>query len=75
MDDPTTRAVYNFIQDYIRQHRYSPTIREISAAWYVSRSNVIRYLLELEELGLIQRDPGVARSISLVNDSESPPAS
>jgi SOS-response transcriptional repressor LexA len=66
MADPTSEAVYIFIRDYIREHHYSPTIREISKACYVSRSNVIRYLVKLEELGLIQRDPGVPRSISLV---------
>jgi SOS-response transcriptional repressor LexA len=65
MDDPTTQAIFDFIGNYIDQHGYAPNVREIGKAGYVSRAYVIRYLMILEEMGLIRRDPRIARGISL----------
>lgn len=65
MDDETTQAVFDFIGDYVNQHGYAPSVREIANSCFVSRSNVIRYLVILEEIGLIRRDPRIARGISL----------
>jgi DNA-binding MarR family transcriptional regulator len=65
-DNPTLKAIYTFICDYWEQFGYGPSLREIAKASYISKPNVYRYLDRLEEIGLITRDPGRARSITLV---------
>ena len=65
MDDATTQVIFDFIGDYIDQHGYAPSVREIAHSCYVSRSYVIPYLVTLEEMGLIRRDPRIARGISV----------
>ena len=65
MDDPTTLAIFDFIGDYIDQHGYAPSVREIAKSSYISRSYVIRYLVILEEMGVIRHESRIARGISL----------
>ncbi|MBI5670287.1 MAG: MarR family transcriptional regulator [Chloroflexi bacterium] len=70
MDEQTVYAVYAFIRVYIREWGYAPSIREIARACYISPGNVYRYLDKLEGKGLIERQPGVARSIRLLVDEQ-----
>jgi SOS-response transcriptional repressor LexA len=65
MDDQTTLTIFDFIGDYIDQRGYAPNVREMAKSCYVSRSYVVRYLVILEEMGLIRRDGRIARGISL----------
>jgi SOS-response transcriptional repressor LexA len=65
MDDTTTQAIFDFIGDYIQQRGYAPNVREIGKACFVSHSSVNQFLIKLEAIGLIRRDPHVARGISL----------
>ncbi|MBZ0291669.1 MAG: hypothetical protein K8L99_03795 [Anaerolineae bacterium] len=60
-----------FIKAYAAQHGFPPTIREMSAGCFMSRTNVIRYLDKLEATNRIQREPGIPRGIMILNDDES----
>jgi repressor LexA len=60
--------VYAYIRAYIQEHTYPPTLKEIADAHFMSRSNVTRYLDRLQGMGLIARDPGRSRGITLLDD-------
>ncbi|MEM6528760.1 MAG: FaeA/PapI family transcriptional regulator [Chloroflexota bacterium] len=68
MDRPLedmTEQVYDFIADYIAEHGFPPSTREMAAAVYISRGAVARHLDRLEIAGRIARTPGRARGIRL----------
>jgi SOS-response transcriptional repressor LexA len=47
-------------------HLYGPTLREIAAAMGISSLNGVKGHLErLEEKGVVERKPGIARGIQL----------
>jgi len=58
-------VVYAFIEKFIHEHGYSPSMREIGFGCHIGRSTVLRYLDRLEAQGRISRELGTARSISL----------
>lgn len=63
--------VLEFIRDYIEQHGYSPSIREIAAGVGLASSSAALYqVLRLEGAGLIVRDEGIARSIRLAAEEK-----
>ena len=64
--DANADSVLAFVAQYIHTHGHSPSQREIGAACFMSRSNVVRYLDLLEAWGYIRREPGVPRTISLI---------
>ena len=69
MDHSTTEQVYAFIQTYTEDHPgLSPSQREIAQACFLSQPAVIRHLDRLEQQGRIQREPGQARSIRIIED-------
>ncbi len=57
--------VYLFIKQYVTQHTYPPTQREIADHCYLARTSVPRYLTELEKQGRIHIEPKVRRGITL----------
>ena len=59
------KEVLLFIQKYIYDHGYSPSIREISKAVYMSRNAVHYHLYKMVELGYLSITPKTARSIVL----------
>lgn len=60
-------AILTFIEKFIDEHGYPPTIREIGAGVGISSTSLVqRYLLALERDGLIKRQPAIARGIRLV---------
>lgn len=64
------RMVLEYIQDYCKEHGYPPSVRDIGkAVGLKSSSTVHMYLVQLEELGYIRRDPARPRAIVL-NDNE-----
>lgn len=75
MSKPLTsrqRSVYEFIESYIDQKGYGPTVREIAEAVNLSSPSTVHvHLKTLEEKGYIVRDPMKSRSISLPNKHES----
>ncbi|MEG1547713.1 MAG: transcriptional repressor LexA [Clostridia bacterium] len=59
-------SIYEFIQSYINQRAFPPTVREIGAAVGLkSTSTVHAHLKALAESGLIRLNPSKQRSITL----------
>jgi repressor LexA len=57
----------HFIRDFIREHDYPPSIRDIQDGCGISSTSVVDYNLKaLERLGYIRRDREVSRAIELV---------
>lgn len=68
MTDSSTKAVYDFIQTYVKAHEgYAPSIRDIAQGAYLGRSTVMRHLDKLEAWGLIRREPHRSHSIRLTD--------
>lgn len=64
---PRQKDMLEFIQEYIEEHSFPPTIREIGAKVGISSTSVVNYNLErLEEQGLIKRDREVSRGLRLL---------
>ena len=74
MSKPLTtrqRSVYEFIESYILQKGYGPTVREIAEAVHLSSPSTVHvHLKTLEEKGYIVRDPLKSRSIALPGKHE-----
>jgi repressor LexA len=85
-DQPTLEAemltgrqqeIWDFLVDYVDQHGYPPTVREIGeAVGLASPSTVHAHLANLERAGLLRRDPTKPRALELVGRerSETPAA-
>ena len=76
MSKPLTalqKSVYEFIESYILQKGYGPTVREIAEAVHLSSPSTVHvHLKTLEEKGYIVRDPLKSRSIALPNKQHEP---
>jgi repressor LexA len=67
MSDKPTK-ILAFIQDFIRDRGYAPTIGEIQKTCDICSKSVVDYHLEaLERAQLIRRDSGVTRGIHLTS--------
>jgi len=63
------KKILEFIRDFMRQHRYPPTIREIGSAVGISSTSVVNYNLDiLEREGYITRNRTLSRGLNLVED-------
>ena len=61
------QAILRFIRNFIRDHDYPPSIRDIQEGCSISSTSVVDYNLKaLERLGYIRRDREVSRAIELV---------
>lgn len=68
----TRSHILDFIRNFLKEHGYAPTVRDIARGCGISTSSVVQHHLNvLEREGTIHRDPQVFRSIRLVQ-SESP---
>ncbi len=66
------RSVYEFIESYIHEKGFGPTVREIAEAVNLSSPSTVHvHLKTLEEKGYIVRDPLKSRSIALPHSDES----
>ncbi len=74
MSSEITGEVYAFVERYIEEHGYAPSLREIAAGCYLGTSSVLRHLDKLEALGWIAREPGRARSLTLLRKIERVPS-
>lgn len=64
---PSQKRVHDFVRNFIRVYRVSPSIREIALGIGVSSPNgVLRHLQTLEAKGYIRRYSEKARSIILI---------
>jgi len=62
----TRPRILNFIQDFMRENSYPPTVREIQRACGLAAHRAVQYHLEaLEREGLIERVSRTARGIHL----------
>ena len=63
----TTAAVLQAIQAFWAEEGFSPSIRDVMDATGITSTSVVRYhLLKLEQAGVIERTPGVARSYVII---------
>jgi repressor LexA len=63
----TRQSILKFIQDFINDKGYAPTVRDIVKGCGLSSTAVVQHHLNiLEREGHIHRDPQVVRSIQLV---------
>ncbi len=64
------KRILNFIESFIHEHSYPPTIREIGEAVKIGSTSVVNYNLnKLVKAGLIERAPDVSRGIRLVEEN------
>jgi repressor LexA len=69
------QEIWKFLTDYVDQHGYPPTVREIGeAVGLASPSTVHAHLANLERAGLIKRDPTKPRALELRRDPRPAPA-
>ena len=62
------RDILRFLEQFITDHDYPPSIRDIQQGCGISSTSVVDYNLKrLEEKGLIRRDREVSRAIELLN--------
>ncbi len=60
------QRILNFIRQFIDEHDYPPTIREIGQAVNISSTSVVNYNLnKLVDAGLIERNAEVSRGLRL----------
>ena len=67
-----TEEVYGFLCQFITEHGFSPSLREIGASCFIGRSTVQRHLDRLEAQGHIAREIGQPRTIRLLNPNICP---
>jgi len=71
MDDRLSkrqRRILEFLNEYIEENGYPPSIREIGAAAGISSTSVVSYnLRRMEEKGYISRDREVSRGLKLTS--------
>ena len=69
------QEIWDFLVDYVDQHGYPPTVREIGdAVGLASPSTVHAHLANLERAGLLKRDPTKPRAVELVGRERRDPA-
>jgi repressor LexA len=62
------RAILEFLHEYVDEHGYPPTVREIGEAVGLrSPSTVHAHLAQLERAGALKRDPTKPRAIELTD--------
>jgi len=69
------QEIWKFLTDYVDEHGYPPTVREIGeAVGLASPSTVHAHLANLERAGLIKRDPTKPRALELRRDPRPEPS-
>ena len=61
------RKVLSFLEKYLHDHGFPPTLREVGQAVRLANVNAVRgHLSALEKKGYITKDPDKARSIRII---------
>lgn len=69
-------AIYNYIKECVQIRNYPPSVRDIcTEVGLKSTSSVFSYLNDLEQAGLIRKDPSHPRAIEILDKSHSGKAS
>lgn len=70
MPEPLTtleRRVLDWLVEYVRQHTYQPSIREIGAEFGIKSTKTVSELLQsLASKGWVERDPARSRGVKLL---------
>lgn len=65
---PKQQGILKFMREFIDEHDYPPSIRDIQVGCQISSTSVVDYNLKaLERLGFIRRDREVSRAIELLD--------
>src|SRR6266508_2761551 len=68
------QEIWKFLTDYVDEHGYPPTVREIGEAVVLaSPSTVHAHLANLERAGMLRRDPTKPRAIELRREPKAAP--
>ena len=63
------QKMIEFLREFIAEHRFPPTIREIGEKVGISSTSVVKYNLDaLQTKGYIERDRDISRGIRLLGD-------
>ena len=63
-------AIYNYIKECVQIRNYPPSVRDIcTEVGLKSTSSVFSYLNDLEQAGLIRKDPSHPRAIEILDKS------
>jgi repressor LexA len=61
------RDVLDYLVEYVRQHTYQPSIREIGATFRIKSTKTVSELLQsLADKGWVERDPARSRGVRLL---------
>lgn len=64
MQGVTKKRILQFVNDYIEENGYSPTVREIGkAVGLKSTSTVHKHLQDLTEMGMLEKQTVLSRTI------------
>ena len=67
------QLILDFVRQFLRDHSYPPTVREIGVGTGISSTSVVDYNLGiLEKFGHIRRDPEVSRGLELLDGAAAP---
>ena len=62
------QGILEFFEDFLDEHGYPPTVRDIQRGCDISSTSVVSYNIEiLKREGLIRKDDGVSRGLGLVS--------
>ncbi len=63
------QRILEFIQKFMDEHQYPPTVRDIQNGCEVSSTSVVDYNLhKLQAMGYLRREPEVSRGIELIGE-------
>ncbi|MFI5246071.1 MAG: S24 family peptidase, partial [Gemmatimonadales bacterium] len=64
---PVEQQLYHFLLDFLAEHTFQPSVREISGKLKIpSTKSVVDLLASLEKKGYVRREPGRSRGVTLV---------
>ena len=64
---PTERKVYHYLLDFLTQHTYQPSVRDIGREFQIKSTKTVSELLQsLARKGYIERDPSRSRGVHLL---------
>ncbi len=64
------RQILQFIREFVKEHSYPPTVRDIQKGCNISSTSVVDYHMNiLEREGYLRRDPEVSRGIEMLGSA------
>jgi len=63
------QPILTFIRAYTLDNGYPPTLREIGTACHLTKTAVWYHLDRLDQMGIITKQPGKIRGITLNNEN------